>query len=69
MMNFIIFQGEAVRMARQLPQRLNREEALDILNQLTQTMGKDITECFHKLPILKPMYNMEELPPSQESDS
>ncbi|XP_051937878.1 PMS1 protein homolog 1 [Hippocampus zosterae] len=51
--NFL--QSEAVRLARQMPAHLSREDAEDILRRMQQQLGESERTCFHGRPFLQPL--------------
>ncbi|XP_077392537.1 PMS1 protein homolog 1 isoform X2 [Festucalex cinctus] len=51
--NFL--QSEAVRLARQMPAHLSREDAEDILSRMQQQLGESKRTCFHGRPFLQPL--------------
>ncbi|CAL8240613.1 unnamed protein product [Merluccius merluccius] len=46
-------QGEAVRLARQLPSNLTRQEVEESLSRMTRQLGKDSRTCIHGRPFLQ----------------
>ncbi|XP_057707470.1 PMS1 protein homolog 1 [Corythoichthys intestinalis] len=48
-------QGEAVRLARQMPTHLSREDVKDILRRMEQQLGENSHTCFHGRPFLHPL--------------
>lgn len=46
-------------MARQLPQRLSREETKDVLEELYKQLPVSMTTCFDNKPFLKPLYDLQ----------
>ena len=59
MARFTYEQGEAVRMSRQLPQRLSREETKGVLQEIYKTLPVTTTVCFHKKPFIKSLYDLQ----------
>ncbi|KAG7282315.1 hypothetical protein CRUP_002703, partial [Coryphaenoides rupestris] len=45
--------GEAVRLARQLPSNLTRQEVEDGLSRMTEQLGEDSRTCIHGRPFLQ----------------
>ncbi|XP_077435945.1 PMS1 protein homolog 1 isoform X2 [Vanacampus margaritifer] len=48
-------QSEAVRLARQMPAHLSREDVDDILSRMQQQLGESERTCFHGRPFLQPL--------------
>lgn len=48
-----LWQGEAVRLARQLPSNLTRQEVEDGLSRMTEQLGEDSRTCIHGRPFLQ----------------
>ena len=46
------FKGEAVRLARQLPSNMTRQEVEESLSRMTQLFGEDSRTCIHGRPFL-----------------
>ena len=57
----VYFQGEAIRMARQLPGRLTREDVKDIWGQVITTLSPGQRSCFHDKPFLLNVYNLDDI--------
>lgn len=47
------FQGEAVRLARQLPAHLSRKDVEEILQRMERQLGDSNKTCFHGRPFLQ----------------
>ena len=63
-------QGEAVRMARQMPQRVTAEEVQDLLRRGRRKLpGGTTAECFHHRPFVHTFYSMADLPLTQFSQT
>ncbi|XP_060086048.1 PMS1 protein homolog 1-like [Ylistrum balloti] len=58
-------QGEAVRMARKLPPLQNREEVLDLQDQMSSILPDGCQVCLHDRPFCHPIYDMDDLPQTQ----
>ena len=52
-LSFPASKGEAVRLARQLPSNLTRQEVEESLSRMTQQLGKDSRTCIHGRPFLQ----------------
>ena len=48
-------------MARQLPQRLSREETETVLEEVNKKLPTGTTFCFHEKPFLKMIYDIQSL--------
>ena len=59
----ILFQAEATRMTRKLPECLDREEVKDIIKQLSKVMTFDLnnSKCFHNKPIALTLHSMKDV--------
>ncbi|XP_067843831.1 PMS1 protein homolog 1 isoform X2 [Heptranchias perlo] len=53
-------EGEAVRLARQLPLRFSREDIEDTILRMQQQLGKDCNRCIHGRPFLHPLASIPE---------
>ncbi|XP_072117788.1 PMS1 protein homolog 1 isoform X1 [Mobula birostris] len=53
-------EGEAVRLARQLPLRFSREDIEDTLLRMQQQLGKDCNSCIHGRPFLHHLASIPE---------
>ncbi|XP_033761581.1 PMS1 protein homolog 1-like [Pecten maximus] len=58
-------QGEAVRMARKLPPLLDREEVLELQDQMSTILPDGCHVCLHDRPFCHPIYDMDDLPQTQ----
>ncbi|XP_059822851.1 PMS1 protein homolog 1 isoform X2 [Hypanus sabinus] len=54
-------EGEAVRLARQLPLRFSREDIEDTLLRMQQQLGKDCSSCIHGRPFLHHLASIPEM--------
>lgn len=59
----IVCQGEAVRLARQLPTNLSREDVEETLQRMQRHLGEKDRTCIHGRPFLQPL---TEVPSSEE---
>ncbi|KAM9804722.1 PMS1 protein homolog 1 [Neosynchiropus ocellatus] len=53
-------QGEAVRLARQLPTKLSRDDVKDILHRMERQLGENNRTCFHGRAFLQPLCDLPE---------
>ncbi|XP_078084714.1 PMS1 protein homolog 1 isoform X3 [Mustelus asterias] len=53
-------EGEAVRLARQLPLRFSREDIEDTMLRMQQQLGKDCSSCIHDRPFFHHLANIPE---------
>ncbi|XP_063420405.1 PMS1 protein homolog 1-like [Mytilus trossulus] len=58
-------QGEAVRMARQLPRQQSREDMIDILIQKETMLPFKCENCLHNKPFYHAVYSLDDIPLSQ----
>ncbi|OWF40894.1 PMS1 protein homolog 1-like [Mizuhopecten yessoensis] len=58
-------QGEAVRMARKLPPLQDREEVLELLDQMTTIFPDGCKVCLHDRSFCHPIYDIDDLPQTQ----
>ncbi|XP_052094851.1 PMS1 protein homolog 1-like [Mytilus californianus] len=58
-------QGEAVRMARQLPRQLSRDDMIDILIQRETMLPLKCENCLHNKPFYHTVYSINDIPLTQ----
>ncbi|XP_049629139.1 PMS1 protein homolog 1 [Suncus etruscus] len=55
-------EGEAVRLARQLPMHLSKDDIQDIINRMKQQFGNEMKKCVHGRPFFHHLTHLPELP-------
>ncbi|OPL21507.1 pms1 protein 1, partial [Mytilus galloprovincialis] len=58
-------QGEAVRMARQLPRQQSRDDMVDILIQKETMLPLKCENCLHNKPFYHTVYSLDDIPLTQ----
>lgn len=62
-------QGEAVRMSRQLPMGLSREEVEALLEETAQLLPHGTTTCFHHRPFLSCLFHLDHMVQSEDLEA
>ncbi|XP_074650598.1 PMS1 protein homolog 1-like [Tubulanus polymorphus] len=57
--------SEAVRMARQLPKHLSREDVRTLIHEMDSVLPAGVNKCLHDKPLYQQMYDMSNIPMSQ----
>ena len=64
-MFLLYLQGEAVRIARQLPKYLTRQEAVDLLDEHQTVLPAGCEVCLHNKRFFNELYDLDSLPMTQ----